>query len=133
MSPKTINSQFYGTGRRKTSVARVFIKSGKGQIMVNNQDIKEYFKNEASIKSALQPLDIAPEHTLDIKATVCGGGATGQSGAISLGLARALLGLDENLKSELRNAGLLTRDSRKVERKKPGLLKARKRTQFSKR
>lgn len=133
MSQQNTSSYFYGTGRRKSSVARVFIKPGEGRIIVNQQDIADYFKNDASVKSAIQPLEISKDEALDIRATVVGGGFTGQAGAISLGIARALLALNENLRTELRNTGLLTRDSRRVERKKPGLLKARKRTQFSKR
>ena len=124
----------YGTGRRKTSTARVFIKKGKGRITVNKKPIDEFFDRETARMIVRQPL----EHTeligkIDVTATVKGGGGSGQAGAIRHGLSRALLSYDENLRSALREKGFLTRDARKVERKKVGLKKARKATQFSKR
>ena len=124
----------YGTGRRKTSTARVFIKKGKGNITVNKKPIDQFFDRETARMIVRQPL----EHTeligkIDVNATVKGGGGSGQAGAIRHGLSRALLSYDENLRSALREKGFLTRDARKVERKKVGLKKARKATQFSKR
>ena len=124
----------YGTGRRKTSTARVFIKKGKGSIIVNKKPIDEFFDRETARMIVRQPL----EHTeligkIDVTATVKGGGGSGQAGAIRHGLSRALLSYDENLRSALREKGFLTRDARKVERKKGGLKKARNATQFSKR
>ena len=124
----------YGTGRRKTSTARVFIKKGKGNITVNKKPIDQFFDRETARMIVRQPL----EHTeligkIDVTATVKGGGGSGQAGAIRHGLSRALLSYDENLRSALREKGFLTRDARKVERKKVGLKKARKATQFSKR
>ena len=124
----------YGTGRRKTSTARVFIKKGKGNITVNKKPIDQFFDRETARMIVRQPL----EHTeligkIDVTATVKGGGGSGQAGAIRHGLSRALLSYDENLRSALREKGFLTRDALKVERKKVGLKKARKATQFSKR
>jgi len=124
----------YGTGRRKTSTARVFISKGKGNIIVNKKPIDEFFDRETARMIVRQPL----EHTeligkIDVTATVKGGGGSGQAGAIRHGLSRALLSYDENLRAALREKGFLTRDARKVERKKVGLKKARKATQFSKR
>ena len=124
----------YGTGRRKTSTARVFIKKGKGNITVNKKPIDQFFDRETARMVVRQPL----EHTeligkIDVTATVKGGGGSGQAGAIRHGLSRALLSYDENLRSALREKGFLTRDARKVERKKVGLKKARKATQYSKR
>ena len=124
----------YGTGRRKTSTARVFIKKGKGNITVNKKPIDQFFDRETARMIVRQPL----EHTeligkIAVTATVKGGGGSGQAGAIRHGLSRALLSYDENLRSALREKGFLTRDARKVERKKVGLKKARKATQFSKR
>ena len=124
----------YGTGRRKTSTARVFIKKGKVNITVNKKPIDQFFDRETARMIVRQPL----EHTeligkIDVTATVKGGGGSGQAGAIRHGLSRALLSYDENLRSALREKGFLTRDARKVERKKVGLKKARKATQFSKR
>ena len=124
----------YGTGRRKTSTARVFIKKGMGSITVNKKPIDQFIDRETARMIVRQPL----EHTeligkIDVTATVKGGGGSGQAGAIRHGLSRALLSYDENLRSALREKGFLTRDARKVERKKVGLKKARKATQFSKR
>ncbi|NCO19790.1 MAG: 30S ribosomal protein S9 [Gammaproteobacteria bacterium] len=126
--------QFYGTGRRKTSTARVFLRKGNGQIIVNKKPIDEFFGRETARMIARQPLELTQlAEKFDIYATVCGGGTTGQAGALRLGLARALMEYDENLRGELRKAGFLTRDAREVERKKVGLHKARRATQYSKR
>ncbi|NOX52390.1 MAG: 30S ribosomal protein S9 [Gammaproteobacteria bacterium] len=124
----------YGTGRRKTSAARVFLASGSGQITVNKQSLDEFFGRETSRMVVRQPLEVAElTSKLDLKITVKGGGNSGQAGAIRHGIARALVEYDENLRGPMRAAGFLTRDAREVERKKVGLRKARKRPQFSKR
>lgn len=124
----------YGTGRRKTSTARVFLSNGSGQITVNSQPLDNFFGRETARMVVRQPLEVAQlSDKLDVKVTVRGGGNTGQAGAIRHGIARALVEYDENLRSPLRAAGFLTRDAREVERKKVGLRKARKRPQFSKR
>jgi len=124
----------YGTGRRKRSVARVFMKKGSGQIIVNGRSIDDYFARETGRMIARQPL-VLTEHleSFDIKVNVHGGGESGQAGAIRHGITRALIQYDESLKPELRRAGFVTRDARSVERKKVGLHKARRRKQFSKR
>ncbi len=127
-------SQNYGTGRRKTSTARVFITPGTGSISVNKQPLDQYFGRETARMIVRQPLEVAEmTDKLDIKVTVAGGGGSGQAGAIRLGIARALVEHDEALRGSMRRAGYLTRDARAVERKKVGLRKARKRPQFSKR
>lgn len=127
-------AQNYGTGRRKTSTARVFIKPGSGQITVNSQSLDDYFGRETSRMIVRQPLELTESlERFDINATVKGGGPNGQAGAIRHGLTRALIDYDESLRSTLRQAGLVTRDDRQVERKKVGLHKARKRPQYSKR
>jgi len=127
-------NQYYGTGRRKTSVARVFMKAGSGQITINKRNVSEYFGRETAVMVVRQPLELVnAAEKFDFNITVKGGGTTGQSGAIRLGITRALMQFDETLRSELRSAGFVTRDSRIVERKKVGLHKARKRPQFSKR
>tara|TARA_R110001583_G_scaffold26571_9_gene95869 strand:+ start:11918 stop:12307 length:390 start_codon:yes stop_codon:yes gene_type:complete len=127
-------NQYYGTGRRKSSVARVFMKAGSGQITINKRNIDEYFGRETACMVVRQPLELVDSlEKFDLNITVKGGGTTGQSGAIRLGITRALMTFDETLRAELRSAGFVTRDSRKVERKKVGLHKARKRPQFSKR
>jgi len=124
----------YGTGRRKTSTARVFIKSGSGQIVVNDRPLDEFFGRETARMVVRQPLELVEmTDKFDIKFTVVGGGTTGQAGAIRHGITRALMEYDETLRPALRGAGYVTRDARKVERKKVGLRKARKRPQFSKR
>ena len=124
----------YGTGRRKSSVARVFIKSGKGEITVNGKPIDDYFARETSRMIARQPLALTSHlTTFDIKVNVSGGGETGQAGAVRHGVTRALIDYDNALKSTLSKAGLVTRDAREVERKKVGLHGARRRKQFSKR
>ena len=121
-------------GRRKTSTARLYIQEGKGNIVVNGKPIEEYFKTKARLNVARLPLDVTElDGKYDIKVTVRGGGITGQAGAISLALARALDDLNEDLHSTLKEKGLLTRDDRMVERKKYGQPKARKKFQFSKR
>ena len=124
----------YGTGRRKSSAARVFLRSGTGRVLVNNQTLDEYFGRETARMIVRQPLEVADAvDQFDLRITVEGGGGSGQAGAIRLGIARALVDYDEKLRLPLRQAGLLTRDAREVERKKVGLRKARKRPQYSKR
>jgi small subunit ribosomal protein S9 len=124
----------YGTGRRKTSAARVFVSSGTGRIMVNSQPLDEFFGRDTARMIVRQPLRVADlTDKLDLKVTVRGGGNSGQAGAIRHGIARALVEYDETLRGPMRQAGFLTRDARAVERKKVGLRKARKRPQFSKR
>ncbi|TPG11688.1 30S ribosomal protein S9 [Rhodanobacter glycinis] len=126
--------QNYGTGRRKTSAARVFLRKGKGEIVVNGKSLEAFFGRETSCMIVRQPLELTDNISkFDIMVTVAGGGITGQAGAIRLGIARALIEYDETLKSPLRKAGFVTRDAREVERKKVGLHKARRATQFSKR
>ena len=128
------NEQFYGTGRRKTSTARVFLRKGSGRITINDKPLEEFFGRETARMIARQPLELTEmADKFDIFATVSGGGTTGQAGALNLGVARALTEYDENLRGDLRRAGFLTRDARAVERKKIGLHKARKATQYSKR
>ena len=127
-------TQYYGTGRRKSSSARVFLKTGSGNITINKRPIDEFFGRETSRMIVRQPLDtVDMNDKFDINVTVKGGGASGQAGAIRLGIARALLKYDEGMRADLKARGLLTRDARKVERKKVGLHKARRATQFSKR
>jgi small subunit ribosomal protein S9 len=126
--------QYYGTGRRKSSVARVFLTPGSGKISINGKTIEDYFGRNTSRMIVVQPfekLDMVGQW--DLSCTVVGGGNTGQAGAIRLGISRALLESDEELRKPLRAEGFLTRDSRKVERKKVGLRKARRAVQFSKR
>lgn len=129
-----MTEQFYATGRRKTSSARVFLRKGNGQIMVNQRPLDEYFGRETARMIVRQPLEVVDlVGQFDFYITVKGGGSSGQAGAIRHGIARALRAYDENLREPLRRAGLLTRDAREVERKKVGLHKARKATQYSKR
>ena len=124
----------YGTGRRKSSTARVFLRPGKGRIEVNKRSLETYFGRETARMVVRQPLvTVDMLEKFDISVNVSGGGASGQAGAIRHGISRALLAYDENLRGPLRKAGLLTRDAREVERKKVGLHKARKRPQYSKR
>jgi len=126
--------QHYGTGRRKSSTARVFLRSGSGKITVNERSLDEFFGRETSRMIVRQPLELTKNtERFDINVTVAGGGSTGQAGAIRLGISRALVEYDEALKTDLRKAGFMTRDAREVERKKVGLHKARRATQFSKR
>jgi len=127
-------TQNYGTGRRKTSTARVFIKSGTGQITVNDRPLDVYFGRPTARMIVRQPLELVGlGDKFDVKVTVVGGGSFGQAGAIRHGLTRALMEYDETLRGALRKAGFVTRDAREVERKKVGLRKARKRPQYSKR
>ena len=127
-------AQNYGTGRRKSSTARVFIKPGSGNISINGRTIEDFFGRETLRMIVRQPLVVAEsEDRFDIAITVKGGGISGQAGAIRHGLTRALMDYDETLRPALRKAGYVTRDARKVERKKVGLRKARKRPQSSKR
>ena len=124
----------YGTGRRKSSVARVFIKKGNGQITINGKAIDQYFGRQTSIMIVRQPLLLtANDAAFDIKINVHGGGESGQAGAVRHGITRALIDYDETLKPDLSRAGFVTRDAREVERKKVGLHGARRRKQFSKR
>jgi small subunit ribosomal protein S9 len=126
--------QNYGTGRRKTSTARVFLRQGSGQITINGKALDEYFGRQTSRMVVRQPLELIDMvDKFDVVITVDGGGASGQAGAIRHGITRALIEYDENLKADLRRAGYVTRDAREVERKKVGLRKARKRPQYSKR
>lgn len=124
----------YGTGRRKSAVARVFIKPGRGDIVVNDKPIADYFSRETSLMIVRQPLELTQhEKSFDIKVNLAGGGETGQAGAVRHGITRALIDYDAALKPVLSKAGFVTRDAREVERKKVGLHKARRRKQFSKR
>ena len=128
------DTQYYGTGRRKTSAARVFLKSGSGSITVNDRSLDAYFGREVARMIVRQPFQVVEmSEKFDANISVSGGGSFGQAGAIRHGIARALVEYDENLRPSLRKAGFLTRDARQVERKKIGLHKARKRPQFSKR
>ncbi len=128
------NTNYYGTGRRKSSTARVFLRSGNGDITINQRSIDTYFGRETSRMIVRQPLEATELlKNFDVRITVAGGGANGQAGAIRMGIARALLNYDEGLRPALRKKGFLTRDAREVERKKVGLRKARKATQYSKR
>ena len=125
---------FYATGRRKTSSARVYLKKGRGDISVNDRKLDEYFGRKVAQMLVMQPLELLDlSEKLDINIKVKGGGSFGQAGAIRHGISRALTSFDEELRPQLKKAGLLTRDPRRVERKKPGLVKARKSKQFSKR
>ncbi|MGO2236147.1 30S ribosomal protein S9 [Marinomonas sp. UCMA 3892] len=127
-------TQYYGTGRRKTSTARVFLKAGSGNLVINNRSIDQYFGRETARMVVRQPLELVDAtEKFDVYITVKGGGISGQAGAIRHGITRALMQYDETLRRTLRSAGFVTRDSREVERKKVGLRKARRRPQFSKR
>ncbi len=127
-------TRFYATGRRKTSVARVWISPGKGEVSINGTSILDHFKRDTLRMDIEQPLEQADLlGKLDIFATIKGGGLSGQAGALRLGISRAMVAMDEDYRSPLRKAGFLTRDARMVERKKYGRAKARKRFQFSKR
>ncbi len=129
-----VTEQYYGTGRRKTSTARVYLRPGTGKITINGKDLNDFFGRPTSrmvVHQALEAVDM--EGKFDIIVNVRGGGITGQSGAIRHGITRALMNYDEGLRPELRKAGFVTRDARQVERKKVGLHKARKATQYSKR
>ncbi|MDA9266298.1 30S ribosomal protein S9 [Gammaproteobacteria bacterium] len=125
---------YYATGRRKTSSARVYLTSGKGDIIVNDKKLDIYFGRKVAQMLVMQPIEMTElSGKLDINVKVKGGGSFGQAGAIRHGISRALISYDEELRAQLKKAGLLTRDDRRVERKKPGLVKARKSKQFSKR
>ena len=129
--PTTSN---YGTGRRKTATARVFLRKGSGNIRVNDRTLDEFFGRKTARMIVRQPLEVVQlESKFDVSVTVKGGGTTGQAGAIRHGLTRALMEYDETLRKQLRDAGYVTRDAREVERKKVGFRKARRGTQFSKR
>jgi len=129
-----IGKYYYGTGRRKSSIARVFIEPGKGNIIINNKPMAEYFSRYTSQMIMKQPLELTNNtSTFDIKVNVVGGGESGQAGAVRHGITRALMDYDMELKSDLSKAGYVTRDAREVERKKVGLRKARRAKQFSKR
>jgi small subunit ribosomal protein S9 len=129
-----IGTYYYGTGRRKSSVARVFLKPGKGDIVVNDKPVDVFFSRETGRMVVRQPLELTNHQaTFDIMVNVHGGGESGQAGAVRHGITRALIDFDAALKSTLSNAGLVTRDAREVERKKVGLRKARRAKQFSKR
>jgi small subunit ribosomal protein S9 len=129
-----VGDYYYGTGRRKSAVARVFLKPGKGQIVVNEKPLDEFFARETGRMIVRQPLELTGNGSrFDVRVNVFGGGETGQAGAVRHGLSRALVEFDATLKPTLSSAGLMTRDAREVERKKVGLHKARRRKQFSKR
>ncbi len=129
-----MSEQYYSTGRRKSSTARVYLTKGTGNITINKRSIEDFFGRETSRMVVRQPLELTDMlNNFDVNVTVTGGGNTGQSGAIRHGITRALMVYDETLRSSLRKAGYVTRDSREVERKKVGLHKARKRPQYSKR
>ena len=129
-----MSEQYYSTGRRKSSTARVYLTKGSGNITINKRPLEDFFGRETSRMVVRQPLELTDMlNSLDVNVTVSGGGNTGQSGAIRHGITRALMVYDETLRSPLRKAGYVTRDSREVERKKVGLHKARKRPQYSKR
>jgi small subunit ribosomal protein S9 len=130
----TIHGKSYGTGRRKNAVARVFLKAGNGAITVNGRPVERYFTRQTSQMVVRQALELVEKSTeLDISVNVCGGGESGQAGAVRHGISRALLVLDPSLRPKLKENGFLTRDSREKERKKPGQPGARKRFQYSKR
>ena len=127
-------TNYYGTGRRKTSTARVFLRSGTGSILVNDRPLDQYFGRKVAQMIVRQPFEVVDlDDKFDVKVTVEGGGSFGQAGAIRHGITRALIEYDESLRGALRRAGFVTRDAREVERKKVGLRKARKRPQYSKR
>ncbi|MEM6580314.1 MAG: 30S ribosomal protein S9 [Pseudomonadota bacterium] len=128
------STQYYGTGRRKTSTARVYLQSGAGNITVNRRPLDVYFGREVARMIVRQPLEVVDlNDKFDVNVSVSGGGSFGQAGAIRHGITRALMEYDESLRTPLRDAGYVTRDAREVERKKVGLRKARKRPQYSKR
>ena len=128
------DTQFYGTGRRKSSTARVYLKSGSGAITINKRPLDKFFGRQTARMIVRQPLELMEmTDKFDVNVSVTGGGTTGQAGAIRHGLTRALMAYDESLRPALRKAGFVTRDAREVERKKVGLRKARRATQYSKR
>jgi len=134
MAPSTATNTFYGTGRRKTSSARVYLRQGTGKVSINGRSLEEFFGRETGRMIVQQPFGaVQLDGKFDVDAHVEGGGITGQAGAIRHGITRALMAYDETLRSPLRKAGFVTRDAREVERKKVGRRKARRGTQFSKR
>jgi small subunit ribosomal protein S9 len=129
-----IGNYYYGTGRRKSAVARVFLKAGSGKLVINGKSIDQYFSRETGRMVVRQPLELTNNLSgFDIRVNVVGGGESGQAGAVRHGITRALIDFNPELKTTLKQAGLVTRDAREVERKKVGLHKARRRKQFSKR
>lgn len=129
-----IGNYYYGTGRRKSAVARVFMKSGSGKFVVNGKTLEQYFSRETGRMVVRQPLELTNNLSgFDVRINVMGGGESGQAGAVRHGITRALIDFNPELKTTLKQAGLVTRDAREVERKKVGLHKARRRKQFSKR
>ena len=129
-----IGNYYYGTGRRKSAVARVFMKSGSGKFVVNGKTLEQYFSRETGLMVVRQPLELTNNLSgFDVRINVMGGGESGQAGAVRHGITRALIDFNPELKTTLKQAGLVTRDAREVERKKVGLHKARRRKQFSKR
>ncbi|MCG8553729.1 MAG: 30S ribosomal protein S9 [Proteobacteria bacterium] len=134
MTHRTVHGRAYGTGRRKTAIARVFLRPGSGQIIVNGRSVEEYFRRETSRMIIVQPFEsIDKSNGFDVVCTVRGGGLGGQAEAVRNGISRALLGVDPEHRGPLKKSGFLTRDSRKKERKKPGQPGARKKFQYSKR
>jgi len=134
MPPVTIDSRFYGTGKRKCAIARVFLKSGTGTVTVNGRSLPDYFPRETSQMVVAQAFEAVEKvGKFDVEANVCGGGVSAQAEAVRHGISRALLNVDADLRPALKKAGFLTRDSRKVERKKAGQPGARRKFQFSKR
>ena len=134
MPPAKIHGRFYGTGKRKCAIARVFIKNGTGAVTVNGRTLPDYFPRETSQMVVAQAFEAVEKvGKFDVEANVCGGGVSAQAEAVRHGISRALLNIDADLRPALKKAGFLTRDSRKVERKKPGQPGARRKFQFSKR
>lgn len=134
MTTRTIHGKAYGTGKRKNAIARVFLKPGSGKIVINGRDVEEYFPRKTSVMILRQALELVEKGSeFDVTANVCGGGESGQAGAVRHGISRALLVVDPALRPSLKRAGFLTRDARKKERKKPGQPGARKKFQYSKR
>ena len=134
MPPATIHGRFYGTGKRKCAIARVFLKDGTGTVTVNGRTLPDYFPRETSQMVIAQAFEAVEKvGKFDVEANVCGGGVSAQAEAVRHGISRALLNIDADLRPALKKAGFLTRDSRKVERKKPGQPGARRKFQFSKR
>jgi len=134
MTTRTIHGKAYGTGKRKNAIARVFLKAGTGTITINGRAVDEYFPRKTSVMILRQALELVERsNDFDVTVNVCGGGESGQAGAVRHGISRALLVVDPTLRGALKKAGFLTRDARKKERKKPGQPGARKKFQYSKR
>ena len=134
MTTRTIHGRAYGTGKRKNAIARVFLKPGTGNITINGREVTEYFPRKTSVMILRQALELVERSKdFDVSVNVCGGGESGQAGAVRHGISRALLVVDPGLRGALKKAGFLTRDARKKERKKPGQPGARKKFQYSKR